>query len=112
MSEIKELRVAQFDNPKKTMYHAKELLLTTDKINISGTTNSATVVARSAEGLFRFGYVTYDNIKTETIIERERKRVRFIITIKKTSNFEKLYKENEELRKKKEEERKAKEENQ
>ncbi len=60
----------------------------------------------------QYGYVTYDDIKTETIIERERKRVRFVITIKKTSNFEQLYKENEELRKKKEEERKAKEENQ
>ena len=109
MSEIKELRVAQYDNPKKTMYLAKELLLTTDKINISGITNSATIVARSAEGLVRFGYVTYENVKTETIIENNRKRIRFVITIKKTPEFEKLYNENAELRKKKDEERKASE---
>ena len=110
MSEIKELRVAQYDNPKKTMYLAKELLLTTDKINISGTTNSATIVARSAEGLVRFGYVTYDNVKTETIIENNKKRIKFIVTIKKTNEFDRLYKENEENRKKKEEERKKMEE--
>ena len=111
-SNIKDLRVTQFDNARKIMYLAKEMLLSTDKINISATTNSADIAARAAETLARFGYVTYDNIKTETIIERERKRVRFVITIKKTSNFEQLYKENEELRKKKEEERKANEGNQ
>ena len=110
MSEIKDLRVTQFDNPKKTMYFAKELLLTRDKINITGTTNSATIVARTAEGLVRFGYVTYENVKTETIIENNKKRIRFIVTIKKTNNFDKLYKENEENRKKKEEERKKLEE--
>ena len=109
MSEIKDLRVTQFDNPKKTMYFAKELLLTRDKINITGTTNSATIVARTAEGLVRFGYVTYENVKTETIIENNRKRIRFVITIKKTPEFEKLYNENAELRKKKDEERKASE---
>ena len=109
MSEIKDLRVTQFDNPKKTMYFAKELLLTRDKINITGTTNSATIVARTAEGLVRFGYVTYENVKTETIIENNRKRIRFLITIKKTPEFEKLYNENAELRKKKDEERKASE---
>ena len=109
MSEIKDLRVTQFDNPKKTMYFAKELLLTRDKINITGTTNSATIVARTAEGLVRFGYVTYENVKTETIIENN-KKIRFIVTIKKTNNFDKLYKENEENRKKKEEERKNMEE--
>ena len=111
-SNIKDLRVTQFDNARKIMYLAKEMLLSSEKINIKATTNSADIAARSAENLVRFGYVTYDDIKTETIIERERKRVRFVITIKKTSNFEQLYKENEELRKKKEEERKAKEENQ
>ena len=111
MSEIKDLRVTQYDNPKKTMYFAKELLLTRDKINITGTTNSATIVARTAEGLVRFGYVTYENVKTETIIENNEKRIiRFIVTIKKTNNFDKLYKENEENRKKKEEERKKMEE--
>ena len=107
MSDIKDLRVAQYDNAPKIMYLAKEMLLSSEKINISSITNSASIGARAAENLVRFGYVTYENIKTETIIENNRKRIRFVITIKKTPQFEKLYKENEELRKKKDEERKA-----
>ena len=107
MSDIKDLRVTQFDNPPKIMYLAKEMLLSSEKINISSTTNSAGIGARAAENLVRFGYVTYENVKTETIIEKERKRIRFVITIKKTPEFLKLYKENEEKKKKKDEERKA-----
>ncbi len=107
MSDIKDLRVAQYDNARKIMYLAKEMLLSSETINISSTTNSASIGARAAENLVRFGYVTYENIKTETIIENNRKRIRFVITIKKTPQFEKLYNENAELRKKKDEERKA-----
>ena len=109
MSDIKDLRVTQFDNPPKIMYLAKEMLLSSEKINISSTTNSAGIGARAAENLVRFGYVTYENVKTETIIEKERKRIRFVITIKKTPEFLKLYKENEENRKKREEDKKANE---
>jgi hypothetical protein len=108
MSDIKDLRVGQYDNAKKIMYLAKEMLLASEKINISATTNSSPIAARAAETLQRLGYITYENIKTETFIERG-KRIRFVITIKKTSNFEKLYKENEEFKKKKDEERKAQE---
>ena len=109
MSDIKDLRVAHFDSAPKIMYLAKEMLLSSEKINISSTTNSAAIGARAAENLVRFGYVTYENVKTETIIENNRKRIRFLITIKKTPEFEKLYNENAELRKKKDEERKASE---
>jgi hypothetical protein len=105
-SEIKELRVAQYENAKKIMYLAKELLLSSNKINIIGTTNSADIAARAAENLVRLGYVKYENTQTETIIEHNRKITRLIITIIKTNEFDKLYKENEENKKKKEEERK------
>jgi hypothetical protein len=63
-SNIKDLRVTQFDNARKIMYLAKEMLLSSEKINISATTNSADIGARAAENLVRFGYVTYDDIKT------------------------------------------------
>ena len=95
-SEIKELRVAQYENAKKIMYLAKELLLSSNKINIIGTTNSADIAARAAENLVRLGYVKYENTQTETIIEHNIK----------TKEFDKLYKEKEENKKKKEEERK------
>ena len=45
-SEIKELRVTHFDNGKKIMYLAKEFLLSSEVIYISGTTNSAGTAAR------------------------------------------------------------------
>ena len=111
MSDIKDLRVAHFENAPKIMYLAKEMLLSSEKINISSITNSASIGARAAENLVRFGYVTYENIKTETLIENDGKRIRFIITIKKTSDFAKIYKENEEMKKKKDEERKNQENN-
>ena len=109
MSDIKELRVAQYDTARKIMYLAKEMLLPSEKINIISTTNSAGIGARAAETLVRLGYVTYENIRTDTIIENDRKKTRFIITIKKTPRFEQLYKENEEIRKKREEDKKANE---
>ena len=49
------------------MYLAKEMLLNTNTINLVATTNSAGLVARSAETLVRLGYVTIENIRTETI---------------------------------------------
>ena len=44
----------------------------------------------------------------ETLIEGNKRRTRFVITIKKTANFDKLYKENVEVRKQKEAEREKK----
>ena len=92
-SELKSLRVDQYDNNKKAMYLAKELLLSNEKINVIGGTNSAGTAARAAETLVRLGYVTYENVRTETLIEGNKRRTRFVITIKKTANFDKLYKE-------------------
>lgn len=109
MQDIKELRVAQYDSNKKAMYFAKELLRNSEKINIISGTNSAGVAAIAAETLFRLGYITYENIRTETVVDHDRRRIRYVIAIKKTSNFEKLYQENEENRKKKEAERLEKE---
>lgn len=107
-SEITALRVDPYDNNKKVMYLAKELLLNKEKINIIGGTNSAGTAARAAESLVRLGYVTYENLKTETLIDNNKRRTRFVITIKKTNNFDKLYKENEVVRKQKEAEREKK----
>ena len=107
-SELKSLRVDQYDNNKKAMYLAKELLLSNEKINVIGGTNSAGTAARAAETLVRLGYVTYENVRTETLIEGNKRRTRFVITIKKSANFAKLYKENVEVRKQKEAEREKK----
>ena len=52
-SDIKDLRVDQYDNARKIMYLAKEMLLSSEKINIKATTNSADIAARSAESALK-----------------------------------------------------------
>ncbi len=108
MSEIKELRVAEYDYSKKVMYLAKELLLSSEKINLVANTNSAQTACKAAETLVFLGYVTYDNIQTITDVKNDRRSTRLIVTLKKTNNFDKLYKENEEKRKEKEAEKQKK----
>ena len=109
MSEIKEYIVSEHDHPPKVMYYVKEILVSSDKINIIAFTNSSVVDTRAAESLVRFGYVTYENIQTKTEIKNDRRSIRLIITLKKTGNFEKLYKENEKERKEKQSEREKEE---
>ena len=107
-SEIKEYKVEEYDNTKKVMYLVKEILKSTDRINIISNTKSSAVGTRAAETLARFGYVTFENIQTLTEVKNDRRSIRLIITLKKTGDFDKLYKENEEERKKKQAEREEK----
>lgn len=51
--------------------------------------------------------MTIENVQTLTIVENGRRIIKIVITVKKTSNFKKLYDENEEMKKKKMEERAA-----
>ncbi len=109
-SDIKEYIVEEYDNAKKVMYHVKEILKANDNINLTAYTNSSPIATRAAESLVRFGYVTFENIQTITDVKNNRRSIRLIITLKKTANFDKVYKENEEERNKKQAEReKAKE---
>ena len=104
---IKEIRVDYHDYYKKVMYMAREMLIGTERLNIIAGTNSSGIASKAAETLARVGYVTYENIRTETIIENNKRKTQFIITIKKTKDFLKLYKENEEKKKTMEAEKKA-----
>ena len=102
---MKELRVGPSESTKRIMYLAKEFLLNQDMIDVVAGTASAPSVARSCEALARLNYISYVDIRTETQIVNERRRTRLVIRIKKTSQFNKLYQENEAIRKKKEAER-------
>ena len=104
-SEIKEFKVEVYDTTKKVMYHIKEILLSTEIINVIAFTDSSPIATRAAESLVRFGYVTYENIQTVTNVNNNRRSIKLIITLKKTANFNKLYEENEKERKKKQEEK-------
>ena len=137
MEAIGELEVKEYDHVKRVMHLAKDLLLSQERLNlIAGTnssptatkaaenlyyrdaqvailtydiTNSAPVATVSAENLVRFGYVTIENIQTLTEVKNDRRFIKLIITIKKTSDFKKIYDANKEEVKKKQEERQAKE---
>ena len=104
-SEMKELRVGREDTTKRIMYLAKVFLLNNESIKVVSGTNSAEVAARSCEALVRLNYVSYVDIRTETSIFNEKRKTSFVVQIKKTNQFDKLYAENEENRKKKESER-------
>ena len=109
MEEIGEIRVEEYDHAKKIMYLAKEMLLNKERINIIAGTNSSPIATKAAQNLVRFGYVTFENIQTLTEVKNDRRFIKLIITIKKTSDFKKIYDANKEEVKKKQEERQAKE---
>jgi len=98
--EIKEFRVEAGENAKRIMYLAKEFLVNNDRIEVVSGTNTAVVAARAAENLVRLNYVSYEDLKTETSVNNNRRRTRLVIRLKKTSEFNKLYQENEANRKK------------
>ena len=110
MTEIKEFKVDSRDYFSKSMFLIKEFLNNNKKIKIVGTTNNAVQATRVAESLRKLGYVDFDDIQTETLVNEGRRLTRLVITVHNTANFDKLYKESQEERKKREEERKNKEE--
>ena len=110
MSDIKEFKVNSFDSYPRNMFLVKELLNSSKKIKIIGTTKNAVQATHVAESLRRLGYVDIDDIQTETLITEGRRQTRLVIIVHNTPNFDKLYKENEEARKKREEEKKKRSE--
>jgi hypothetical protein len=105
--DTKELRVSGEENSKRIMYLAKEFLLNNDVLDIVSGTRGAITVTKAAEALKRLNYVTYDSIKTETVVVNDRRRTGLVVRVKKTSQFSKLYQENVENRKKLVEEKEA-----
>jgi len=104
-TQHKELRVGQFENAKRAMYLAKELLLNNESIDVTSGTNGAPVVSRACETLVRLKYVTITDIRTETNVVDGSRRMNFVMQLTKTTDFLKLYDENETFRKQKQEER-------
>ena len=110
MSDVKEFKVDSRDNFRRTMFLVKVFLNNNKKGKIVGTTKNAVQATCVAENLKRLGYIEFDDIQTETLINDGRRQTRLVITVHNTPNFDKLFKESEEERKKREEERKKREE--
>ena len=97
-SDIKELSIEDHFTQKRAMYLAKEFLLKSEKLNLLASTKSSETASRAAEALTRLGYVTIENIQTITNVHNDRRYIKLIITLQKTSKFDQLYKENEEFK--------------
>jgi hypothetical protein len=104
----KELRVAANENHKRIMYITKEMLLNRESVDLVAGTQGALVAMKAAETLARLNYITYSDIRTETLVINDRRRTRVLLTIKKTAQFQQLYDENEVNRKKFQEEKEIK----
>jgi len=98
--DAKELRVGPGENAKRIMYLAKEFLLNNDHIDVVSGTGGAPIATKAAESLVRLNYVSYENIRTETNVINNSRRTKLVLRLKKTSEFNKLYEENEANRKK------------
>lgn len=97
--QLKELRVGSYESSKRIMYLAKELLLNDNSIEVFSGTNGSGNVARACETLVRLNYVTISDIRTETNIIEGSRRIKFVMRLTKTADFQKLYEENEANRK-------------
>ena len=92
--EIPELTVEENDNYKKVIYLAKELLLTQERLNIVSGIYSSHIATRATQNMVRLGYVKYENIQTLTEVRNEKRFIKLIITLKRKSDFRKIYDEN------------------
>lgn len=91
-----------FRRPAKWyMYVVKQVLKTKEQIDIRARPLAAAQVVRVAEALKRLGYITYVKYQTTTIINEGKLQRFIVVTVKKTANFDNLFKEREEERAKK-----------
>lgn len=91
-----------FRRPAKWyMYVVKQVLKTKDQIDIRARPLAAAQVVRVAEALKRLGYITYVKYQTTTIIHEGKLQRFIVVTVKKTANFDTLFKEREDERAKK-----------
>ena len=102
----KEIYIKREDNTKRSIYFVKELLKSTNEdVKLMSSHMGAGIVAKVANALSSMNYVTITNVETDTSVKEGRRKVRLIITVRKTSQFDKLYEENVQKRKEFEEKR-------
>ncbi len=100
-----------FNRPAKWyMYVVKQALKSRETVDIKARPLGAAQVVRVAEALKRLGYITYQKYYTTTTLQEGKLQRYIVVTVKKTSNFQKLYDEREAERKKLVESREKKEE--
>ena len=100
-----QLGVGGNTNTRSVVYEAKKLMLEQETIEVYSGTYGAQTVAQACEQLVRLKYVTITDTRSETNIVEGNRRIKFVMGLKKTAEFQTLYDENEANRKAKQEER-------
>lgn len=93
------------DNFKSAQYLIKELIKNKEELVVQCTPQGAPLTSRVCESLLNRKYVYYSDIKTETVVIGDRRRTMLLITLKKHSDFQKMYDENVQKKKDYEEQR-------
>ena len=105
--EKKEYRIISSDDPQSKpmshMFYVKEILKSQETLNITAGTTSSELALRIATTLQRLKYVSIENIQTSTIVEEGQRIIKLVVKVKKTPEFDKLYKEYEDKKKAREE---------
>ena len=101
----KELYVRKEDNTKRVIYLVKELLKDGKDLNVVSSHLGAEIVSKVCNALANMNYVTIDNVQTKTEVRNEKRKVSLAIHVTKTSEFDKLYDENQLKRKEMQEKR-------
>ena len=94
-----DLFVKQDDTHKRVFFLAKEALKEKAEINVVANYKAAFNASRAANTLASIGYASLTNIQTVTEVFEGRRRIKVVISLKKSADFDKIYAENEEKRK-------------
>ena len=88
-----------FKRPAKWyMYVVKSTLKDRPSVEIRARPSGAAQVVRVAEALKRLGYISYEKYYTTSVVEEDNLLRYIVVKVKKTENFDKLFKEREEER--------------
>ena len=104
-AQVNQLGVGGMQSSKQVVYEVKQLLLKQDSLEVYSGTFGAQTVAQACEQLVRLKYVTVTDVRSETNIVEGTRRIKFVMRLQKTADFQKLFDENEANRKARQEER-------
>ncbi len=90
-----------FKRPAKWyMYVVKSTLKEKASVEIRARPSGAAQVVRVAEALKRLGYITYERYYTTSVVQENNLLRYIVVRVKKTDNFDTLFKQREEERSK------------
>ncbi len=94
----KDFQVREEDSVKRVIYLVKEFLKEGQDVNVSSSQWVSHTLCKSVNALVNMNYAVVKDFKTMTEVKNGRRRIFVTMKLSKTSEFDKLYKENQERR--------------